>query len=162
MDSDEWRRVVKRYSNLLASRLGEFMQYGDQAEAIPQDLKSLQDKLQANIVAADEFENDTKDEKLANMFRRRDLACERVVLGNLIRKNATKLAKAVSSSEPANKNISQATLRNKKMMRAFWKLLACPANELTESNQKGKKLRRYKSSCISFVKKINLKLHLWN
>ena len=55
LDSDEWRRVVKRYSNLLASRLGEFMQYGDQVEAIPQDLKALQDKVQANVMAADEF-----------------------------------------------------------------------------------------------------------
>ena len=90
------------------------MQYGDQVEAIPQDLKSLQDKLQANVMAADEFENDSKDEKLANMFRRRDLACERVVLGNLIRKNATKLAKAVSSSEPTNKTISQATPSKRK------------------------------------------------
>ena len=58
LDKDEWRLVVKRYSNLLSSRLSEFMQYGDQVESIPQDLKKLQDHMQANIVAADEFGND--------------------------------------------------------------------------------------------------------
>ena len=141
LDSDEWRRVVKRYSNLLASRLGEFMQYGDQVEAIPQDLKALQDKVQANVMVADEFENDSKDEKLANMFRRRDLACERVVLGNLIRKNATKLAKAVSSSEPTNKTISQATLRNEKNDARILETLGMSIERINESNQKGEEAK---------------------
>ena len=141
LDSDEWRRVVKRYSNLLASRLGEFMQYGDQVESIPQELKTLQAKLQANIVAADDFENDSKDEKLANMFRKRDLACERVVLGNLIRKNATKLAKAVSSSQPTNADLSRSTPQSEKSDARILEALGMSIERINESNQKGEEAK---------------------
>ena len=147
LDKDEWRLVVKRYSNLLSSRLSEFMQYGDQVESIPQDLKKLQDHMQANVVAADEFGNDNGDENIANTFRRRDLACERIVLGNLIRKNTSRLAKAVGSANlnntrnnGSNKN-QMVSARNEKNDARILESLGMSVERINESNQKGEEAK---------------------
>lgn len=121
MENDEWRRVVKNYATFMSARLGEFMSFGDCAAAIPSDLKKLQQQLQANIVSADEFGRSSVGasdaEKTANLFRRRDFASERVLLGDMIRKNTVRLSKACGHKQTgSSKNysgfVSSSTLGN--------------------------------------------------
>ena len=104
LENDGWRRAISSYASFLSKRLGEYMQFGDKIESVPSDLKKLQQHLQANINGSDEFGKEmdaakaSSAEKTANLFRRRDFASERVVLGDMIRKNTQRLVDACGGS----------------------------------------------------------------
>ena len=97
LENDGWRRAINSMQTSCQS-FGGIHAIRRQIESVPSDLKKLQQQLQANINGSDEFGKDmdaqtSSAEKTANLFRRRDFASERVILGDMIRKNTQRLVR---------------------------------------------------------------------